>query len=342
MKKIELFARLGQRLEGFGGNARTWEVIRRAVEQNPWFIPQDICDSVEAVRQEMLDPEKLSRWLSRYEIPEHEPKNVAVVMAGNIPLVGFADLLAVICSGNNCLVKFSSKDRVLMKFICDELRELGCGRIAPMSGQLPDAVIATGSDNTNRYFRALYRDIPALLRGSRFSAAVLTPENIAASPSSGPLTLLAEDMFAHSGLGCRSVSLLFLPQGCDPASVFARIARHRDEPNPKYINNYRQQKALLTMEGTEFLDLGTFVAVCSDDLHGAADSFPTALSRIHYTFYQTRGELRKRLAAMDSRLQCVAGGGDLHPRACALGRAQHPGLADYADDMDTMEFLLNL
>lgn len=186
-----------------------------------------------------------------------------------------------------------------------------------------DAVIATGSDNANRYFRTRYAGIPTLLRGSRHSAAVLSGEETEAD-----LDGLADDLFAYSGLGCRSVSLLFLPRGYMPP---LRAAAH----NPKYGNNYRQTRALLAMTGTPYRDL-----------HGAVlaegREFPRELSRIHYTYYDTPAEAEAWLAAHDDELQCVVSRCVAHPRRADFGRAQRPALDDYPDDRDTMQFLLEV
>lgn len=187
-------------------------------------------------------------------------------------------------------------------------------------GERPDAVIATGSDNANRYFRMLFGGIPSLLRGSRQSVAVLSGRETAAE-----LSGLEEDIFAYSGLGCRNVSLLFLPRGYMPELRCTAL-------NEKYRRNYLRERALLRMRRMPFVDLDGAV-LCEDR------SFPAALSRIHYTFYDSLADVEAWLAAHDDRLQCVVSQCVRHSRRVAFGRAQHPGLTDYADDVDTMQFL---
>ena len=187
-------------------------------------------------------------------------------------------------------------------------------------GERPDAVIATGSDNANRYFRMLFGGIPSLLRGSRQSVAILSGRETAAE-----LSGLEEDIFAYSGLGCRNVSLLFLPRGYLPELRCTAL-------NEKYRRNYLRERALLRMRRMPFVDLDGAV-LCEDR------SFPTALSRIHYTFYDSLADVEAWLAAHDDRLQCVVSQCVRHSRRVAFGRAQHPGLTDYADDVDTMRFL---
>ena len=186
-----------------------------------------------------------------------------------------------------------------------------------------DAVIATGSDNANRYFRTQYAGIPALLRGSRQSVAVLSGRETEAQ-----LEGLADDIWAYSGLGCRSVSLLFVPEGYD-------LRLRMPAVNEKYRNNYRQQKALLTMTGRPFRDLGSAVAV-------EERAFPAALSRIACSRYKTLGEVEAWLAQHDAELQCVVSECVSHGRRTGFGRAQFPALTDYPDDRDVIAFLAAL
>lgn len=322
---IGLFSRLGCRLRGFGDDARTREVIGRACRENGWFTPADICRAVAAVADGMLRRDALAEWLAPYPVPVAEPRRVLVVMAGNIPLVGFFDMLCVLAAGHRCLVKPSAKDTVLMEYVIGLLR--GIDPQVPVEfydgSTSPDAVIATGSDNANRYFRARYAGIPSLLRGSRQSAAVLsgdeTPEQLSG---------LADDIWAYSGLGCRSVSLLFLPEGCEPTLQMPDV-------NDKYKNNYRQTRALLTMQGRPFRDLGAAVAVEQRD-------FPAALSQISYTYYKTPDEVAGWLAMHDDELQCVVTECLPHSRRAAFGCAQSPALTDYPDDRDVIAFLAAL
>ena len=320
---IETFSALGARLLGFGDDDATRAVIDSACRVNGWFTPANIRRAVRAIACDMLQREKLEAWLADYPaLPVAEPRRVLVVMAGNIPLVGFFDLLCVLVSGHGCLVKPSAKDSVLMEHVVGLLREIDPS--APVrlydGTSSVDAVIATGSDNANRYFRAQYAGIPALLRGNRQSVAVLGGRETPAQ-----LTALADDIWAYSGLGCRSVSLLFLPEGYD-------LQLRMPEVNVKYRNSYRQQKALLTMGGQPFRDLGAAVAV-------EERAFPAALSRINYSFYKSPAEVGAWLAAHDAGLQCVVSECIACRRRVDFGHAQSPGLTDYPDDRDVIEFL---
>ena len=291
---IDIFSALGYRLAAFGKTPDTVEVVRRAAVENPWFLPQEIIRAVKVIRCEMLERQRLEAWAGAYP-PVRTPKRVVVVMAGNIPLIGYVvDLLRTI-------------DPAIPLRMAEQ-------------GERPDAVIATGSDNANRYFRMLFGGIPSLLRGSRQSVAVLSGRETAAE-----LSGLEEDIFAYSGLGCRNVSLLFLPRGYMPELRCTAL-------NEKYRRNYLRERALLRMRRMPFVDLDGAV-LCEDR------SFPAALSRIHYTFYDSLADVEAWLAAHDDRLQCVVSQCVRHSRRVAFGRAQHPGLTDYADDVDTMQFL---
>lgn len=323
-RMIDSFVRLGERLEAFGRTPETVQIVRRAAAANPWFLPQEIVRSVEAIRDEMLERGRLERWASAYP-PIGRRKEVLVITAGNLPLVGFFDLLCVLVSGHACRVRPSGKDTTLTEYIVGLLKAIDPAiplTISDMQG-CPDAVIATGSDNTNRYFRALFGGIPSLLRGSRQSVAVLSGRE-----TSAELRGLEEDIFAYSGLGCRNVSLLFVPRGGLPS------LRCRAD-NEKYRHNYLQERAVLRMRRLPFVDLDGAV-MCEER------SFPAALSRIHYTFYDTPAEAEEWLAAHDGELQCVVSRCVRHSRRVEFGRAQHPRLTDYADDVDTMRFLATI
>lgn len=318
---IDIFGALGRELADFGRTPATEAVIRRAVKENAWFQPQEIVGAVEAIRSEMLDRARLEAWAGDC-VPARRRKEVLVIMAGNIPLVGFFDLLCVLMSGHACRIKPSGKDRVLMEYVVGRLLDIepGLPLGAARPATRPDAVIATGSGNANRCFRSLYSGVPALLRGNRQSAAVL-----AGDESDAELRGLEEDIFSYSGLGCRSVSLLFLPRGCMPALRCTAT-------NPKYRHDYLRQRALLRMRRLPYVDLEG--AVLYEER-----SFPAALSRLHYTFYDTPDEVEEWLAAHDDELQCVVSRCVRHSRLAAFGAAQHPGLTDYADGRDTMRFL---
>lgn len=322
---VELFSELGRRLRTFGTEPLSGAVLTRACRANGWFSPADVRRAVETLCRDMLDGRRLEEWLRRYAVPVAAPRRVLVVMAGNIPLVGFYDLLCVVASGHRCLVKPSSKDTELMEYVVATLRGIDPrAALEIYDGTSPvDAVIATGGENANRHFRARYAGIPALLRGHRQSVAVLsgeeTPEQLAG---------LADDIWAYSGLGCRSVSMLLLPYGYEPQLEMPAVGR-------KYVNNFRQSAALLQMTGTPFRDLGAAALVEQAE-------FPSVLSRIACMRYRTPEEAEAWLAAHDDELQCVVSTCVRHPRRVDFGRAQSPSLTDCPDDRDVMAWLAAL
>lgn len=323
---IDLFSELGARLAAFGQDEASRRAALLAQTDNGWFAPADIRRAVAAIADGMLCRERLAAWLSHYPVPVAEPRRVLVVMAGNIPLVGFFDLLCVIASGHCCLVKPSSKDRVLMQYVVDLIREIDpvtAVEFSDVEDHAVDAVIATGSDRANHYFRSRYAGIPTLLRGSRQSVAVLS-----GMENEKQLSGLSDDVFAFSGLGCRSISLVFVPRGC-------AVQLAPPSMNRKYYHNYLHTKAVLAMQEIPFLDLGT--AVLTEER-----AFPTSLSRINYTFYDDLDEVSEWLKEHDAELQCVVADCIDHTRRTDFGCAQFPSLMDYADDKDVMKFLASI
>lgn len=322
-RMIDTFCSLGRRLAGFGTDPVTATVVAAACRANSWFTPASITAAVEAIRCEMLHRTALERWLTPYAVPVAAPKRVLIIMAGNIPLVGFFDLLCVAVSGHRAWIKPSSKDRVLMEYVVDTLRAIDPELPIEIYDGVsqPDAVIATGSDNTNRYFRATYGTIPTLLRGSRHSVAVL-----AGDETEEELRGLAEDIWLHNGLGCRNVSLLMLPEG----GAFPALKPSGLHPN--YRDNYRQARAVRTMTHTPYTDLDGALAVEQAD-------FPHALCEIAYFRYRAVEEAEQWLAMHDDELQCVVSRCVEHPRRVDFGRAQHPQLTDYPDAVDVVAFL---
>ena len=326
---VARFGALGDRLAGFGTTEATREVIAGAVSANPWFTGTDVVSAVAAIREQMLDRDRLRAWLAAYGEPEGEPLRVAVIMAGNIPLVGFADLLYVLAAGHVPYVKPSSKDSVLMAYVIGLLR--GAEPSLPVGvygeGEEYDAVIATGSDNTGRYFRSRFAEIPAIIRGSRGSAAVLTGDE-----TERELVLLRQDMLRYGGLGCRNVSLLFVPEACSLERLVGMLRVQRADVHPKYYNNYRSLKGKLAVSGERFVDCGSFVLTDGEE-------FPTELSRIVVCRYRTPEEVCQWLAAHDDKVQCVVSRDGGSVRGVRFGEAQSPALADYPDGVDVPAFL---
>ena len=319
---IDIFVTLGERLRGFGIDEESRTLIDSAIEQNAWFTEQDIHNAVEAIRTQMLDRAKLEEWLHGYPTTT-TPQRVAIIMAGNIPLVGFFDLMCVLCSGHEAHIKSSSKDRVLMRHIADLLRDIE--PTIPIydydTEQRYDMVIATGGEEANRYFETHFSGTKRLLRGSRHSVAVLD-----GTESETELRGLYEDITAYSGLGCRSVSMIFAPEG--HTITLAQGEAH----NPKLRRNIASMRALYTMQRREFSDYGAFLAI-------EGNTFATSLANVVVQRYRDIADVRAWLSEHSEEIQCVVSHLDLEG-VVPLGEAQHPRLSDYADGVDTMTWLV--
>ena len=320
---VDIFVALGERLANFGGDKQSNRIIEDAIAANGWFTRADILRAVDAIRSEMLNREALSKWLNNY-VATVEPKRVAVIMAGNIPLVGFFDLLCVLAAGHECHMKPSSKDSVLMRYVVEQLRDIYKNiAIFDYSADVTyDMAIATGGDDANAYFREHFAGMRTLLRGSRHSVAVLN-----GGESIEELRALYNDIIAYSGLGCRSVSMLFVPRGFVPN--FERGVAE----NAKLRRNIQAMRATLTIEGAEFWDAGAFIMRRGDD-------FAQSLAVITLKEYDDIEEVKAWIEINAEHIQCIVsncGIENSHP----LGRAQYPALADYADGVDTMRFLLD-
>ena len=330
--RISTFIMLGEQLSNALRVETLKPILEKATEENAWFTQASIRTAVQAICENMLQPEALNRWLANYPIPNSfAPKNVGVVMAGNIPLVGFFDLMCVCICGHRCRVKYSSKDRVLMEWIVRTLRQIDPNiDIEPLAPNTPiDALIVSGSDSTLLHFQKQRNELPCLLRGTRHSLAVLS-----GMESSKQLDELAEDIFLYFGLGCRNVSRLFVPTGYDLNTLCVQLAQHPVSHRP-YLNNYRQSKAIRTMTGTPMID-GGFFLLCKEE------GDDNRISEIAYSTYDTLDEVEHWIADHDDRIQCVVSEILQHPRRTGFGQAQHPSLTDYPDGIDVIDFLLRI
>lgn len=323
MKHIEeIFVALGERLANFGDDEHSNRIIEDALAANSWFTRADILRAVDAIRSEMLDREVLSKWLNNYTATA-EPKRVAVIMAGNIPLVGFFDLLCVLAAGHECHLKPSSKDSVLMRYVVEQLRDIDkyIAIFDYSADATYDMAIATGGDDANLYFREHFAGTRTLLRGSRHSIGVLN-----GAESAEELRALYNDITAYSGLGCRSVSMLFVPRGYVPN--FERGVAE----NIKLRRNVQAMRATLTIEGAEFYDAGAFIMRRGED-------FAQSLAVVTLKEYADIADVKAWIKTNAEYIQCVVSNCGIEGSQ-PLGRAQYPALMDYADGVDTMRFLL--
>jgi hypothetical protein len=310
------------------------DLIKLSQSHNGWFTPEQVHFAIESWA-EALQEDNLNEWLSSYDFSKVNPKTVGLILAGNIPLVGFHDFLSVLISGHTALIKTSSNDQHLIKFLAEYLiavnPEIGKS-IKFAEGKLEnfDAIIATGSNNTARYFEYYFKDKPSIIRKSRNSVAILT-----GNETRDELVNLGEDIFRYFGLGCRNVSKLFVPKGYDFQSFFQAIYEYKDVIfYEKYSNNYDYNKAVFLMSNFKLLD-NEFLTLKEDS------SYASPISSVFYEFYDDINAIKNRLENEQEKIQCVVSGG-LTEKSIPFGQTQKPQLWDYADDVDTIAFLLKI
>ena len=305
--------------------------IDRAIHYNGWFTRENVIFSIQQWSK-ALTPGNLDTWLKPYEFNNDEQKTIAIVMAGNIPLVGFHDFLSVLISGHKVLVKQSSNDKQLLPVIAAFLMEIAPefeNRIKFTEDRLNDfdAVIATGSNNTARYFEYYFKGKPSIIRKNRNSVAILTGKE-----SKEQLEALGEDVFRYFGLGCRNVSKLYVPKEYDFDNFFKAIYPWNTFLNSaKYANNYDYNKAVYLMSEFKLLENG-FLILKKDE------SFGSPIATLFYEEYEDKKDLQEKLQQNKENLQCVVG----HEAEVDFGQTQQPKLWDYADGVDTLKFLEEL
>lgn len=315
-----------------------YERIEKEIEDarhyNGWFTRENILFGLDQWSI-ALTLDNLDKWLQPYDLDKTDSKTVGIIMAGNIPLVGFHDFLSVLLSGNKVLVKQSSNDQRILPVIADYLISLNPqyqDRIIFTEGRMRDfdAVIATGSNNTARYFEYYFRDKPSIIRKNRNSVAVLTGKETTAQ-----LEALGDDIFRYFGLGCRNVSKLYVPENYDFDSFYKAMEPWYHLTNhAKYANNYDYNKAVYLMSEFKFLDNGFLILKNSTD-------WSSPIATVFYETYKDQNELRKMLEDHREKIQCIVASGFVEEEV-NFGQTQSPALWDYADNVDTIAFLEKL
>lgn len=306
--------------------------IKLAKEHNGWFTEKNILFSLESWSK-ALNNKNINLWTSKYNFNIQNPKTVAIIMAGNIPLVGFHDFLSVLITGHNVLVKQSSNDKHLLPFLAKYLEIVEPefkGKIKFTEQKLEDfdEVIATGSDNTARYFEYYFKDKPSIIRKNRNSVAILT-----GNETPEELEALSNDIFRYYGLGCRNVSKLFVPKGYNFDTFFNAIYKwHPIINEAKYANNYDYNKAVYLMSEFDMLENG-FMMIKEDE------SYASPIATLFYEYYDYIENLQKKLLTDSDKIQCVVAHG-FSDDEIRFGETQNPQLWEYADNVDTVEFLL--
>ena len=306
-------------------------LVELSQSHNGWFTPEQVYFSIQSWGN-ALSEANLNQWLSTYDFSKIVPKKVGLVLAGNIPLVGFHDFLSVLISGHDVLVKTSSSDQHLLKFLAKYLiaiqPELN-SKITFVEGKLEDfdSVIATGSNNTARYFEYYFKDKPSIIRKNRNSIAVLN-----GTETHEELVGLGEDIFRYFGLGCRNVSKLFVPKDYNFEAFFKAMFEYREVIQyEKYANNYDYNKAVFLMSNFQLLD-NEFLTIKEDT------SYSSPISSVFYEFYENLEEIKSRLSNDADQIQCIVSK-DLIENSIIFGQTQQPKLWDYADNLDTLAFL---
>ena len=326
--RIELLQKLKNYLED---NDTEWQEVKaNATAHNGWFIPGFIDLALQNICSAFLDTDKLTAWANHYHLDDNiNGKNIGLVMAGNIPLVGFHDFLCVFVSGHTQTIKLSGKDDVLLKHLVQKLYswDISVQNYISFAEMLKgcDAYIATGSNNSARYFEQYFAKYPSIIRRNRTSAAILNGKE-----TEDQLNKLSDDIHFYFGLGCRNVTKIFVPAAYDFVPLLKAFDKYKYfADHHKYKNNYDYQLSIALMNNIYYMTNESTLLIESEEIF-------SAISQLNYSFYDD-AEKVTALLKDNSDVQCIVG-----QQHTPFGQAQQPGLFDYADGVDTMQFLLSL
>lgn len=327
--RIDLMNKLGEYMQS--GNRDWVAALEKAGRENGWFIPEFIETSVKNIAASFLKKENLENWVQAYQLSaiNQSPKTVGIVMAGNIPLVGFHDFLCVFIAGHKAIIKPSSKDQVLIKQLVGKLIEWEPALASQIefSEMLKgcDAYIATGSNNTSRYFEYYFGKYPHIIRRNRTSVAILTGQE-----TESELGKLADDVYLYFGLGCRNVTKIYVPQDYDFVPLLEVFKKYNYlADHNKYKNNYDYNLALHILNKKFYMTNGSVLLIEEPALF-------SPISQLNYEFYTDKNLLAEQLL-QNPDMQCLVSKDHV-----PFGGAQSPSLTDYADGIDTMAFLRDL
>lgn len=317
-------------------NPELENTIQQAYEKNQWFMPDFSRQAIHAIAEQFLDEDKCREWLSKYQDSGNSQKRVAIVMAGNVPLVGFHDLMCVLASGHHALIKLSDKDSILTKWITNEWIKIEpslASRISYVEKlENFDAVIATGSNNSSRYFEYYFKNHPHILRRNKNGVAILNGKE-----SKEQLKDLAKDIFLYFGLGCRNVSKIYLPEYYDFTEWDSVVEDWKFlSDHNKYRNNLDYNYAIYIINQVPHIQLGHLIL--KED-----EAIASRIGCVHFSYYSDQTALSAELESKRNEIQCLVSvdpiNGWEHVR---LGQSQYPSLNQYADGVDTMDFLVRL
>jgi Acyl-CoA reductase (LuxC). len=308
------------------------KTINKITILNNWFRTEDLLITFDQWGN-ALKKEKLEQWINKYSFTNKKSKSILVIMPGNIPMVGFHDFICVLLSGNKIIIKLSEEDNLLLPFLCKIIiheNPIFKKKIKFTNNifyEKFDYVIATGSNNTARYFEYYFRKFPLLLRKSKTSVAILQ-----GNETEEELISLNKDMLTYSGRGCRNVGKIFVPYNYDVYSILNKsfISEYITN-NHKYIDNYRYYLSIYTMNKVSF-QKNRFVLLKEEI------NYHSPISVIYYEFYDDLNQLKRKIIENNHRIQCVVSK-NFFEKEISFGASQYPKLEDYADDIDTMQFL---
>jgi hypothetical protein len=333
-ERIQSLEKWGQDIANISIESKA-ALFQKASNKNGWFTPESSSQALDGILS-WFKPGVLEAWTKNYDLPGgFTNKSIGLVMAGNIPLVGFHDFLSVLISGNVARVKLSSQDDALLPYLTELLVKTDSRWATQFSFEerlnTVDAVIATGSDNSARYFEYYFRDKPKIIRKNRTSVGVIMGEE-----NPDEFQTLSKDVFTFFGLGCRNVSKIFIPEGFELKVLIEAFQSNAGIVNHnKYANNYDYQRAIRLISQKEFFDSGFFLLEKSEDL-------VSPISVIYYETYSTQKNLTQLLEVKSEKIQCIVSAKAWYKGSIPFGDAQTPALNDYADGVDTLKFLSNL
>ncbi|MDG1252015.1 MAG: acyl-CoA reductase [Flavobacteriaceae bacterium] len=336
-KRIDALISLGVHLGDFKNNHSNYsnlqDSIEKAIVNNAWFNQENI-ESTFRSWSKALNENQVKKWVSKYNFKDvKKPKTVALILAGNIPMVGFHDIVSVWVSGNNADIKCASKDKFLIPYMTDFLeKETGISAFKFTDQHFTDfdAVIATGSNNSARYFNHYFGKYPNIIRKNRNGIAILNGQE-----TKSQMEGLATDIIQYYGLGCRNVSKVYIPNDYNINFIFGGLYRYSKViENAKYANNYDYNKAVFLMSDYTFLENGFFI-IREDK------GFSAPIACLHYEYYSNEIELEEHLNENRESIQCIISNMPIK-RKIDFGSSQQPSLWDYADELDTLSFLNNL
>ena len=327
-ERITIMGKLGRYL--MENNEELNNVKQKAYQKNKWFTEEFINYSVKNISENFLDEKNLKKWINHYHIDDNiQPQKIGVVMAGNIPLVGFHDFLSVFITGHHQVIKLSDKDDILPAHIIDKLKEwnVKVSSVIKTSETLKDcdAYIATGSNNSARYFHHYFGKYPSVIRNNKTSVAVLSGDE-----TEEQLNSLADDVYIYFGLGCRNVTKLFVPENYNFEMLLNAFKKYNYFSDiTKYRNNYDYNLTLLILNNKYYMANETIILSENENIF-------SPVSVLHYSFYKNANDIFDQLKNNEN-VQCIVGKNHV-----PFGKAQEPDLFDYADGIDTIEFLLSL